>query len=119
MILESITFVMFALVLVLKYGSVTRIVRLKQRLREVEGRCRKQKDNFRLYQAERIAVEREQNSLIRQRRVLQDELTRLNAELEMFKGESRGMIEELMRRNGRIDPTLITGGDIMPDVSES
>ncbi|MFT5365073.1 MAG: septal ring factor EnvC (AmiA/AmiB activator) [Candidatus Latescibacterota bacterium] len=118
MILELITFVMFALILVLKYGAVTRMVRLKQRLREAEGRCRKQKDNFRLYQAERMAVEREQNRLIRQRRLLKGELTKLNAELDMFKGENRGIIEELIRLNGRIDPTLVAGGDIVQEDPE-
>ena len=115
MILELITFVMLALVLALKYGAVTRIVRLKQRLREVEGACRKERDNMKLYQAERFAAEREQALLIRQRRVLQDELTRLNNELAVLKDESRGAIEELVRRNARVDYKLITGGDIAPD----
>ncbi len=115
MILELITFFMLALVLILKYGAVTRIVRLKQRLREVDGACRKEKDNLKLYQAERFAAEREQSMLVRQRRVLQDELRRLNMELEVLKEESRGAIEELVRRNARVDVKLIMGGEIASD----
>jgi hypothetical protein len=84
MILEFITFVLFAIVLVLKYGTVTRIVRLKQLLREAEGRCRKQRDTYRVFQAERLAAEREQTGLIRQRRILNDELTRINTEIVAF-----------------------------------
>ena len=118
MILELITFVMLILVLALKYGAVTRIVRLKQRLREVDGACRKEKDNMRVYQAERFAAEREQALLVRQRRVLQDELTRLNTELELLRDESRGAIEELLSRNARVDLNMITGGDMAPDVVE-
>ena len=119
MILEIFTFVMFAFVLALKYGAVTRVVRLKQRLREVDGQCRKQKENLRLYQAERMAVEREQAGLVRQRRVLQDELTRLNAELETLKEESRTVIEELMRKNARVDPSLMTGGEVSTNGPEA
>ncbi|MBT3606231.1 MAG: hypothetical protein HOE48_17880 [Candidatus Latescibacteria bacterium] len=115
MILEMITFVMFAMVLVLKYGAVTRIVKLKQRLREVDARCRKHRDHLRLYQAERVNAEREQTGLIRQRRVLQDELGRINTELEMLQEERRTVIEELLRRNARIDPSLITGEDVVSD----
>jgi len=118
MILELITFVMLFFVLALKYGAVTRIVRLKQRLREVDGACRKEKDNLKLYQAERFAAEREQNMLIRQRRVLQDELTRLNTELEVLKDEGRGAIEELVRRNARVDFKLITGVEVGSEPEE-
>lgn len=118
MILEVLTFFMFALVLIIKYGAVTRIVKLKQRLREVDAQCRKQKEHLRLYQAERMNAEREQNGLVRQRRVLQDELARLNADLDRLKDESRNIIEELMKRNARIDPALITGHEIQADAEE-
>lgn len=118
MILEFITFVMFALVLGIKYGAVTRIVRLKQRLREVENNCRRQKENLRMCQNERLIAEREQTTITRQRRILQDELQRLNNELDIVKDESRQVIEELMRRNTRIDPSLITGNEVVPDDQE-
>lgn len=118
MILETITFIMFATVLLLKYGAVTRIVRLKQRLREVDAQCRKQKNHLRLHQAERIAAEREQTGLVRQRRVLQDELSRIHTELDILQEERRTVIEELLKRNARIDPSLITGEGLAADEPE-
>ena len=41
MFLETVTFLMLALVLALKYGTVTRIVQLNQRLRDAEAKCRR------------------------------------------------------------------------------
>ena len=39
MFLEILTFIMLILVLVLKYGTVTRVVKLNQRLRDAEAKC--------------------------------------------------------------------------------
>ena len=71
MILEIMTFLMFVLVLVLKYGAVNRIMRLNQRLRNAEHRCRKQKENLKQFRAERQVAERDEVGLARQRASLE------------------------------------------------
>jgi hypothetical protein len=118
-ILELIAFAMLGTVLALKYGAVIRIVRLKQRLREAEGRCRKQKDYFRTCEAERMGAQRDQSNVVRQRRILQDEVTRITVELEKLKMEKRTIMEELIRRNARIDSDLMTNGAVASDKFEN
>jgi len=53
MFLETVTFLMLALVLALKYGTVTRIVQLNQRLRDAEAKCKRSEDKLKAQRGER------------------------------------------------------------------
>ena len=106
MFLETVTFGMFALVIALKYGAVNRIMKLNQRLRDVEFRCRKQKDNLKLHRSERLVAERDEAGLERKRAALEAELRTLSETHEKLKEENRDTIEELLRKNARLSPEL-------------
>lgn len=49
MFLEILTFIMLILVLVLKYGTVTRMVKLNQRLRDAEAKCKRVKERLKQF----------------------------------------------------------------------
>ena len=106
MILEIMTFLMFVLVLVLKYGAVNRMVKLSQRLRDAETRCRKQKENLKQCRAERMVAERDEAGLARQRASLEDELRRVSEGFEKLKKENTEIVQELLKKNARLSPDL-------------
>ena len=106
MFLETLTFGMFALVLVLKYGAVKRIMRLNQRLRDAEHKCRKHKDNLKQFRFERLVAERDEAGLERQRTSLETELQKLNEALENLKDENAEVMQELLKKNARVSPDL-------------
>lgn len=106
MVLELCTFVLLAVVLAMKYGSVTRIFKLRHRLREAEARCFRNREQLKLYQLELRLIEREEAGLVRQRQNLEEELKRLTEELEELKHENGTLIQDLLKKNLRVDPNL-------------
>lgn len=106
MILEFLTFLLLGLVLALKYGSVMQIMRLRQRLRDAESRCLKQRDLLRQCQNERLVLEREEAGLGRQRMKLEDELRLLLGEVEDLKRDNADIVESLLRKRTPIAPEL-------------
>ena len=112
MVLEFITFVLLALVLAIKYGSVMRMMKLKHRLREAESRYLRQREQLKLFQEERRVIEREEAGLSRQRQNLEGELKRLMGELEELKQENEELIQGLVQKNVRIDPELQQESDL-------
>ena len=98
MFLELLTFVLLCLVLVLKYGTVTRIVKLNQRLREAENRCKKQNETLRVFQGERKVAERQESVLVRKQLSLEGELGRIEQELQSLKEANVEAIQELVEK---------------------
>ena len=66
-----------------------------------------------------MGAQRDQSNVVRQRRILQDEVTRITVELEKLKMEKRTIMEELIRRNARIDSDLMTNGAVASDKFEN
>ncbi|MDA0747725.1 MAG: hypothetical protein O2954_14485 [bacterium] len=97
MFLEFVTFIMLLLVLVLKYGTVTRIVKLNQRLRDAEGKCRRSEDRLRLQRNERRIAEREEVGLTRQQVSLESEMERLEGDLTALKESNIEVLQQLTR----------------------
>jgi len=106
MALELTTLFLFVMVLALKYGAVTRILRLNLKLREADNRCRRQRDLLKLYRTEYMVAKREEEGLGRQRAALVGELHRVTGALDGLKQENREIVQELLRKNARLDPDL-------------
>jgi len=98
MLLEVVTFLMFALVLVLKYGVVSRIVRLNQRLREAEGKVRRHEAHLKRQQNERRISEREENALVRRQILLESEMRRVEDEVDALKQANEEVMQQLGKR---------------------
>ena len=107
MVLEFLTFLLLLLVVVLKYGAVTRIVRLNQRLREAENRCRKQEESLKLFQNERRVAEREESGLLQKQMTLEEELRRVDEELEALKRVNGDVLQELIEKKVPITMELL------------
>ncbi len=95
MFLETVTFLMLALVLALKYGTVTRIVQLNQRYREAEGKCKRGEEKLKVQRNERRAVEREETALTRQQINLEGEIERTEGELSTLKESNLAVLQQL------------------------
>ena len=106
MVLEFLTFLLLGLVLALKYGSVMQIIRLRQRLRDAEARCLRQRELLRQHQYERQVLVREEAGLARQRIKLEDELQLLSGEVEDLKRGNAELVENLLRRKTPVAPEL-------------
>lgn len=95
--MEAVTFLMLALVLALKYGTVTRIVQLNQRLREAEGKCRRGEEKLKAQRNERRAAEREETALTRQQISLETEIQRVEGELNTLKESNLEVLQHLTK----------------------
>jgi len=95
MFLEILTFVMLILILVIKYGVVSRTVALAHRLREAEGLLRRREDRLRREQNHRRLSEREEAVLTRRQIALDTELRRTAGELEALRENSAEISAEL------------------------
>lgn len=95
MFLEIVTFLMFALVLVLKYGVVSRMVRLNRRLREAEGKVRRHEAHLKRQQNGRRVSEREENTLVRRQIALESEMRRIEEELGVLKQTNEEVVAQL------------------------
>ena len=102
MFLEIVTFLMLVLVVALKYGAVTRIVRLNQRLREAEARCRRAEERLRNQQNQRRLSEREEDGLIRQQISLEGERDQVTKELETLKDANLEVLQQLSQAGKRV-----------------
>jgi hypothetical protein len=105
MFLEVVTFLMLILVLVLKYGAVTRIVQLNQRLRESEGKCRRNEERLKVQQAERRVAEKEETNLTRKQVNLEDQNGSIEEELGDLKDSNMEVLQQLARSRGLAGPT--------------
>ena len=104
MFLEVVTFLMLILVLVLKYGAVTRIVQLNQRLREAEGKCRRNEERLKVQLAERRLAEKEETGLERQQVTLENEVERTEDELSELKRSNMEILQQLAKSRGLSGP---------------
>jgi|GEM_PF-1432033 TPP-dependent indolepyruvate ferredoxin oxidoreductase alpha subunit len=100
MFLAILTFVMLGLVLALKYGSVTRIVHLNQRLREAEGKVKRNEERLRIQRTERGLAEREETQLVRQQLALEEEARKLEAEMNELRDANMDILQQLAKRRG-------------------
>lgn len=110
MFLEIVTFLMLVLVVALKYGAVTRIVRLNQRLRDAETRCRRAEERLRNHQRQRSLVEREEVGLTRQQISLEGERDQVTKELEVLKETNLEVLQQLSHAGKR---TGVGGEDVL------
>ena len=97
MFLETVTFLMLALVLALKYGTVTRIVQLNQRLRDAEAKCKRSEDKLKAQRGERRVAEREETTLTRQQIGLEEEMKRVEGELTSLKESNLEVLQQLSK----------------------
>jgi predicted nucleic acid-binding Zn-ribbon protein len=97
MFLETVTFLMLALVLALKYGTVTRIVQLSQRLRDAEAKCRRSEEKLKAQRGERRVAEREETALTRQEIGLEEEIKRVEGELNALKESNLEVLQHLSK----------------------
>lgn len=118
MFLEILTFVMFALVIALKYGAVNRMMKLNMRLRKAEYRVKKQKENLKLFRSERLVAERDEAGLERQRTSLMNELRTVTDSYDQLKSKNTQTIEELLRKNTNLSPELQGGDPQEPEEDE-
>ena len=105
MFLEVVTFLMLIFVVVLKYGAVTRIVQLNQRLREAEGKCRRNEERLKVQRAERRMAEKEETNLTRQQVTLEDEIERIEEELGNLKVANLEVLQQLAKSRGLTGPS--------------
>ena len=103
MFLAIVTFVMLGLVLALKYGAVTRIVQLNQRLREAETKVRRNEERLRIQRTERSLAEREETQLIRQQLSLEEETKKLEEEMHQLRTANLDVLQQLAKRRGTQD----------------
>jgi chromosome segregation ATPase len=104
MFLEVVTFLMLILVLVLKYGAVTRIVQLNQRLRDAEGKCRRNEERLKVQLAQRRVAEKEETGLERQQVTLENETERIEEELSGLKRSNMESLQQLAKSRGLSRP---------------
>lgn len=100
MFLAILTFSMLGVVLALKYGSVQRIVRLNQRLREAEAKVKRNEERLRVQRSERSLAEREETQLVRQQMSLEEEAEKLEAEMTELRDANMGILNQLAKRKG-------------------
>ncbi len=105
MFLEILTFLMLVLVIGLKYGAVTRIVKLRHRLRDAETRCRRNEERLKLQRSERRIAEREESNLIRQQIALEGEAKRVEEDLNNVKEANMEVLQQLSKTKGAGDLT--------------
>ena len=103
MFLALLTFVMLGLVLALKYGSVTRTVHLNQRLREVEGKVKRNEERLRVQRSERTIAECEETQLVRQQLKLEAETQKLEEEMGELREANLDILNQLAKRQGKQD----------------
>ncbi len=103
MFLEILTFIMLILVLALKYGTVTRMVKLNQRLRDAEAKCKRVEERLKQFRNERRLAEREETSLTRQQISLEGEVGRMEKEIDGLKTSNEEVLQELTRTKGPMD----------------
>ena len=96
MFLEAMTIVMLFLLIILKYGVVTRIVKLNQRLREAEAVCKRHEGYLQRRRSERVLAEREESNLTRQQISLEAEMKRLEGEWGELKEANSEVLQELL-----------------------
>ena len=96
MFLETLTLMMLVVVIALKYGAVSRIVRLNQKLRDAESVCKRHESFLTKKRSERKAAEREETNLTRQQVGLESELKRLDEELTDLKAANSEVLKELL-----------------------
>ena len=103
MVLELITLILLASVLALKYGTVSRIVQMNQRLREAENKCRRFEEDLSHRRNEKIAVEKEETGLIRKQIALESHVQRTKDELEALESDNAEILQALTKKGGKVD----------------
>ncbi len=98
MFLEILTFVMFTLVIVLKYGVVSRIGRLSHRLWEVEEKHRRDEAYLKHQRKERRLAERDKAGLVRKEMALEAEAGRMEEELNALKESNQEILQQLQTK---------------------
>jgi triphosphoribosyl-dephospho-CoA synthetase len=96
MFLEILTLAMLGLVIALKYGAVTRILKLNQKLREVESICKRHAAYLDRKRSERKVAERDETNLTRQQVGLESEMERLDSEWTELKNSNTEVLKELL-----------------------
>lgn len=96
MFLEILTFAMLALVIALKYGAVARILKLNQKLREIESICKRHAAFLDRKRRDRKVAERDETNLTRQQVGLESEMERLDSEWTELKNSNTEVLKELL-----------------------
>lgn len=96
MFLEIMTLAMLFLVIALKYGVVTRMVRLNQKLRDAENLSKRHESFLQRKRAERKTAEREEMNLTRQQISLEAEMKRLDEEWNELKSANTEILKEIL-----------------------
>ena len=82
MFLEIFTLLLLAAVIIVKYASTVHTVKLQQKLAEATNLAQRNQERFKRLQQERQAVEAEEAHTVNQKRVLDEHLETLQAELK-------------------------------------
>jgi chromosome segregation ATPase len=88
--------VMLFLVIALKYGVVSRIVKLNQKLRDAENLSKRHGAFLERKKSERKTAEREEMNLTRQQVSLESEMNRLDEEWSELKNANTEVLKELL-----------------------
>ena len=96
MFLETLTLIMLVVVIALKYGAVSRIVRLNQKFRDADNICKRHESILTRKRSERKLVERDETNFTRQQVGLESEMKRLDEELTGLKAGNAEVLKELL-----------------------
>ena len=116
MFLELMTLFMLFLVIALKYGVVSRIVKLNQKLRDAENLSKRHGSFLERKRAERKSAEREELNLTRQQVSLESEMNRLDREWQELNKANTDVLKELLPGYKGSDAELLKA-EFKPDES--
>lgn len=115
MFLEILTLVMLVLVIALKYGTVTRIVKLNQKLRDAENLCKRHESFLERKRSERRVAEREETNLTRQQVGLEAEMKRLDETWTELKDANTEVLKELLPGFKGTEEELLASAGFEPE----
>ena len=96
MFLETLTLIMLVVVIALKYGAVSRIVRLNQKFRDAENICKRHESILARKRRARKLAENEETNFTRHQVGLESEMKRLDEELTDLKVGNAEVLKELL-----------------------
>ena len=115
MFLELMTLFMLFLVIALKYGVVSRIVRLNQKLRDAESLSKRHSAFLERKRSERKSAEREEMNLTRQQVSLESEMNRLDEEWTELKNANTEVLKELLPGYKGSEEEVLRSSDYKPE----
>ena len=104
---EVMTLVMLGLVIALKYGAVSRIVKLNQKFRDAENMSTRHESFLERKRGERKLAEREETNLTGQQVGLESEMKRLDEEWAELKKANIEAWKELLQGNTGSEDELL------------